>query len=94
MSKKRATISVDAEMYDRFQKVINEIPGFSVSGVLNTLIVQMTPPLEEILTSAKQGNAEAVLRLMQFQFGGMVEHSGAEMSKLRTYLAEKEGKAA
>jgi hypothetical protein len=94
MPKKRITISVDAEMFERFQAVISEVPGFSVSGVLSGLMVQMTPPLEQVLASAKEGDAEAVLRLMQFQMGGIVEKGGAEMSKLRTYLAEKEGKLA
>jgi hypothetical protein len=93
MPKKRVTISVDIEMFERFQKLVSEIPGFTVSGLLNGLITQMTPPLEQILASAKDGDAESVLRLMQFQMGGMVEQGGAEMSKLRTYLVEKEGRA-
>lgn len=48
MPKKRVNLYLDAELYDRFQGAVSDLPEMSVSSVINDLMAETVPVLENL----------------------------------------------
>lgn len=62
--KQKVTLYLNSANYVRLRKLVDSVPGMSVSGVVDELIEDFIPPVEELLAMARSGDTAAQAEMM------------------------------
>lgn len=64
MAKIRVNLYLDEDIYKKAKAVVDQIPGGSISALVNDVLEQAVPSFEHILEAAKAGDSEAQAKMM------------------------------
>lgn len=91
MTKIRANLYLDKDIYERAKKLANFMPGaFSVSQSVEQFLSQMLSVMEPFVEKAKAGDKEAAYQLFKNLAADGVINLGESMNVLRTELQIEE----
>lgn len=88
--KMRASLYVDEDIYQR-AKVVTAGTPFSVSSIVNNVLHQLVPFLEEAKERAAAGDRAGMLALLDAMMSGTIATTGADLAALRTELQREPG---
>lgn len=64
MAKMRVNLYLDEDLYKKAKAVVDQVPGGSISRLVNDVLGQAIPSFEHILEAAKAGDNEAQAKMM------------------------------
>lgn len=64
MAKKRVNLYLDEDTHERLMKLGKDLPGFSLSALVDEMLVGVAPMLERLIEAAKSGDIEALTAIM------------------------------
>lgn len=90
--KKRVTLYLTADTWDRARAVVAELHGaVSLSQLVDQFVAGMVPMMEDALEQAKAGDRDGLLRVLDAFVAGNLGRSGQQLSALRQELMTDPG---
>lgn len=83
MAKRRVNLYLDEEPIEQLTTALEDVPGMSVSSVVNDLVGQAAPFFLEVVEKAKTGDRDALVQLMQLRFSDFVQNGAGHLSKMQ-----------
>jgi len=82
--KVRANLYVDSDIHARLMAVVKRLPGYSASSVVDELLAETVPYLEQVADAAESGDHEAMRTVFSRMVVDQISHTqrdgGAEKS--------------
>ena len=63
--KNRVTLYLRPEVHERLRRIVDQIPGMSHSMVVEELLLDFLPVMEDLLEAAKSGDRDAQAEIMK-----------------------------
>lgn len=89
--KTRASLYLDTDMWLRAKAVTAGTP-FSVSSMVNNMLHQLVPLMEDAKARAAAGDRAGMLSLLDAFMSGTMASTGSDLHALRTELMREAGK--
>ncbi len=89
-NKVRANLYLNEEQWERFKAVTAKIPNSSASQMIDQLMAQAVPFLEQTVRLAESGDRDAFIALATMTMGQMSEEFGTTMAAVRKAPAKGE----
>jgi hypothetical protein len=94
MTKVRANLYLDKELYERALAVFKAMPGdATVSNVVSQWLSEVVPSLERLLEAAQSGDAQMALRLVDSETVTMMTKLGGHLDGLKDVRTNLENQA-
>lgn len=72
MAKMRVNLYLDEDIYRKAKSLVEQVPGSSVSGLVDEVLEGAIPMLEQTLEAAKAGDTEAQAKMMSHLFANQL----------------------
>jgi hypothetical protein len=85
-TKGRVTLYLDKDKFQRFKAVLGAVPGWSPSLLIDQIIEQMTPALEQAVELGKKGDKSGLYHLGLAAMGDFHTKALAGLDDIRTEM--------